>query len=137
MAERDLVLVEGYKRGELDKIEVVAPGRDPVLAPGGRLLALTRRGGGSAPPSSEAGLPVLDADDPPAVAGFVLKHLGLVAKPQGAAPGAPAVTVLVDGRPLPLKPFVARMFEDTLRAMVGGLKGGEEAETGFIEVRLG
>lgn len=136
MAGLDLVLVEGYKRADLDKIEVVAPGREPVLPPGGRLLALARRGGGQGPGSTEAGLPVLDADDPSAVARFALEHLGLAPNPAGVS-GAPAVTVLVGGRPLALKPFVARLVDQTIRSLVGGLKGGEEAETGPIEVRLG
>jgi molybdopterin-guanine dinucleotide biosynthesis protein MobB len=138
MGDLDLVLVEGFKRADLDKIEVVAPGRAPVLAPGGRLIALTRRGGGPAPGSGEAGLPVLDADDPAVVARFVLAHLGLApGEGRPAAPADPAVAVLVGGRPLAMKPFVARMVEATIRSMVGGLKGGEAAETDLIEVRLG
>jgi molybdopterin-guanine dinucleotide biosynthesis protein MobB len=136
MADMDLVLVEGYKRGDFDKIEVVAPGREPILALGGRLLALTRRGGGQGHGATEAGLPVLDANDPPAVARFVLEHVGLAPSP-GRGSDIPSVTVLVRGQPLVLKPFIARMVDQTLRAMVGGLKGGEEAESDIIEVRLG
>ncbi len=75
LADLDLVLVEGYKSAELDKIEVVAPDREPLLPPGGRLLALARRG--AAPGGQEAGLLVLDADDPAQVADFVLERLGL------------------------------------------------------------
>ena len=78
MSGLDLVLVEGYKSASLDKIEVVAPGREPLLPPGGRLLALARRGAaGAAPGGQEAGLVVLDADDPVQVADFVLEQLGL------------------------------------------------------------
>jgi molybdopterin-guanine dinucleotide biosynthesis protein MobB len=133
LAGLDLVLVEGFKRAELDKIEVVVPDSGPLLPAGGRLIALARRGGGQ----REAGLPVLDADDPAAVARFVLDHLGLTPRITGHAPEAPPVAVLVDGRPLTNKPFVARLVEATIRSLVGGLKGGEEAETGIIEVRLG
>ena len=68
MAAQDLILLEGFKRGSWDKIEVVGPGAQPLLPPGGRLVALTRRGGGP----GQAGLPVLDADQPQQVADFVL-----------------------------------------------------------------
>lgn len=75
MSGLDLVLVEGYKSAPLDKIEVVAPGREPLLPSGGRLLALAQRGA----PAGErrAGLVVLDADDPALVTDFVLEQLGL------------------------------------------------------------
>ncbi|MBI4798137.1 MAG: molybdopterin-guanine dinucleotide biosynthesis protein B [Desulfarculus sp.] len=113
MADLDLVLVEGFKSAALDKIEVVAPGKEPLLPAGGRLLALARRGGTGV----EAGLPVLDAGQPAAVAGFVLEHLGLAgAAPQAGA--APRVSLRVDGQELDLNPFVARLLEQTLRGLV-------------------
>jgi hypothetical protein len=36
MGGLDLVLVEGFKRAAIDKIEVVAPGKEPMLPQGGR-----------------------------------------------------------------------------------------------------
>lgn len=125
MPDLDMVLVEGFKTAALDKIEVVAPGRAPLLPPGGRLLALTRRGGGA----PEAGLPVLDADQPQAVAEFVLTALAL------AAP--PSTRVWLDGVELELNHFVQKFLGETLRGMVGQLKGGENAKSGLLEVRLG
>lgn len=126
MAGLDLVLVEGYKSADIDKIEVVGPKAEPILPPGGRLAALAKRGGG--PPQGE--LKVLDADDPGAVADFVLEYLGL-----SAETGSPAVRLLLDGREIKIKPFVASLFESTLRAMAHTLKGGEQAEK--IEVHIG
>lgn len=123
MSGCDLVLVEGYKTAEIDKIEVVGPGRNALLPPGGRILALTRRGGGG----PENGLPVLDADQPDQVAAFVLAHLP-----------APAVArIWVDGRELGLKLFVQEMVARTLRGLVVWLRGGETAQEGRVEVRLG
>ena len=127
LADLDLVLVEGFKTARLDKIEVVAPGREPLLPSGGRLLALTRRGGSGV----EAGLPVLDADQPAAVAWFVLAHLGLAAGP----PQRSRVGVWVDGVPLDLNPFVSRLVAQTLRGLLGRLKGAGDA-AGRVEVRL-
>lgn len=37
--------------------------------------------------------------------------------------------ILCDGKPLPLGGFVARLYYDTLLAMVRNLKGAENAET--------
>jgi len=119
----DLVLVEGYKTAQIDKIEVVAPGRAPLLPPGGRLLALTRRGGGGL----EAGLPVLDADRPDRVAEFVLAQL----------PAPPVARLWVAGVELELKPFVQQMVARTLRGLATQLRGGEAAQEGRVEVRLG
>lgn len=125
----DLVLVEGFKNADICKIEVVAPGREPLLPPGGRLLALTRRGGSG----TEAGLPVLDADQPAAVAQFVLEHLGLA---ETVSPGQPqGISLRVDGKALDLNPFVARLLKDTLRGLVAPLKGAGGGQ-GSIEVRL-
>lgn len=127
MSGCDLVLLEGYKSAEIDKIEVVAPGCAPLFPPGGRLLGLTRRGGGAA----ENGLPVLDADRPDLVAAFVLAQI---------LP-APEVTgqtrVWVDGRELELNSFVQKIVAQTLRGLVVQLEGGETAPLGRVEVRLG
>ncbi|RJX28947.1 MAG: molybdopterin-guanine dinucleotide biosynthesis protein B [Desulfarculus sp.] len=125
MSGLDLVLVEGFKGAGIPKIEVVAPGAQPLLPSGGQLLALARRGGAG----SEAGLPVLDADDPGAVAGFILENLEL------AAPAPEPVGLFIDGQELPVNAFVARMLSGALRGFVSALKGGGQA--GKIEVRLG
>ncbi len=124
----DLVLVEGFKRAEIPKIEVVAPGREPLLPPGGRLLALARRGGGGGA-DREAGLVVLDADDAAQVADFVLAHCAA-----GVLTGGSKVSLAVDGKKLELNPFVGRLLEATLRGMVQNLKGGAGARS--IEVKI-
>lgn len=45
------------------------------------------------------------------------------------------VQVLVDGKSLPLVPFVEKLFADTIAAMTGSLKGGENAAVISITVR--
>jgi molybdopterin-guanine dinucleotide biosynthesis protein MobB len=125
MAGMDLVIAEGFKRAGIPKIEVVAPGAEPLLPPGGQLLALARRGGSG----TEAGLPVIDADDPAAVAEFLLAAVKPVAPPPEKA------AIFLDGQELPLNPFVVTMLSGMLRGFVDSLKGGDAA--GKIEVRLG
>ncbi len=122
MSGLDLVLVEGFKRAEIDKIEVFARGKEPWLPRGGRLLALATPGGGA----SRQGLPVLDAGDIPAVADFVLEHVH--------PPRAKGVWLKVNGKEVELNPFVGAFLASTLRGLVSTLKGGEQA--GDIEVRI-
>ncbi|KIX14542.1 molybdopterin-guanine dinucleotide biosynthesis protein B [Dethiosulfatarculus sandiegensis] len=76
--DHDFVLVEGFKKASIPKIEVVAPGKEPHLLGEKTLLALARR----APlEKSFQGLPVLDADQPVMVAKFILKAFpGLIEK---------------------------------------------------------
>lgn len=130
LGDLDLVLVEGFKHADLPKIEVVAPGRAPILPAGGALLALARRGGGG----QEAGLTVLDADQPVMVTDFALEAIGY-----GPPPPRPAcqARLWVDGRALELNPFVERLLDQTLRGLVGRLKGGGEGRSQRIEVHLG
>ena len=75
MQGMDVVIVEGYKHAHISKIEVVAPGRKPILPKGGSILALAARGEGLTAP--EPGYWVLDADDPAAVAQFVVDYYNL------------------------------------------------------------
>lgn len=125
MPDLDLVLVEGFKTAAIDKIEVVAPGRAPLLPPGGRLLALTRRGGGE----PEAGLPVLDADRPERVADFVLHAL--------QSPAPRVARVWQNGAELELRPDQQEALGRALRDLVGQLRGAENTPSGILEVRLG
>jgi molybdopterin-guanine dinucleotide biosynthesis protein B len=74
MSPVDLLLVEGFKRDSHDKLEVFrrANGK-PLIAPDDpRVVAIASDA--SVP---ESRLPVLDLNDVPAIAAFVLRHTGL------------------------------------------------------------
>jgi len=124
MPALDLVVVEGYKSADIDKIEVVAPGGEPMLPAGGRLVALARRGGAG----REAGLVVLDAELPAKVADFVVTHVA-----QTEAPG-PRVELVVNGNRLEMNPFITNLVSGAVLGLTKSLKGGENPRT--IEVRL-
>jgi len=47
----------------------------------------------------------------------------------------PEVELVVDGRPLPLAPFVRQILASTIFGLVGALKGGENAREVSIRVR--
>ena len=69
----DLVLIEGFKRERVPKLEVYrAATGEPLLHPEDRdivAIAADRR--------LDTKLPQFDLDDAPAIAGFVLRHVGL------------------------------------------------------------
>jgi molybdopterin-guanine dinucleotide biosynthesis protein B len=69
----DLVLVEGFKRERLPKLEVwrAATGEALLHAGDRDIVAL------AADSRVDTKLPQFDLDDAPAIAGFVLQHLGL------------------------------------------------------------
>jgi molybdopterin-guanine dinucleotide biosynthesis protein B len=124
----DLVLVEGFKTAAIDKIEVVAPGKKPIMPDGGKLLAITRRGndGGG---DTENGLLVLNADAPSQVAEFVVDHM-----PKTGLTGGSNIKLSVNGKDLDLNPFVGHLIELTIKGLVRNLKGG--ADPNKIEVSI-
>lgn len=71
----DLLLIEGFKAHAHDKIEVHRPALGkPVLWPGdSRIVAVAC----NEPLPDAAPLPLLDLDDPAAIAAFVLARVGL------------------------------------------------------------
>jgi molybdopterin-guanine dinucleotide biosynthesis protein B len=73
LSPADLVLVEGFKRERLAKLEVYrAVTGEPLLHPGDKdIVAIAS----DAPVDTQ--LPRLDLDDAPAIASFVLRHVGL------------------------------------------------------------
>jgi len=75
LAPVDLVLVEGYKRDTHPRVEVfrAETGHD-LIQPGDPLV----RAVASDVPGLVCGVPVLDLNDTGAVAGFILREVGLV-----------------------------------------------------------
>ncbi len=74
LAPCDLVIVEGYKRDGHDKIEVRNLALDhPKLAGGDPTVVAIAANG----PVADAPVPVFDRDDVSALAGFIVRHMGL------------------------------------------------------------
>jgi molybdopterin-guanine dinucleotide biosynthesis protein B len=74
LAPCDLVIVEGYKRDSHDKIEVRNLALDhPKLAGGDPTVVAIAANG----PVADAPVPVFGRDDVTALAGFIVKHMGL------------------------------------------------------------
>ncbi|MEW6646058.1 MAG: molybdopterin-guanine dinucleotide biosynthesis protein B [Pseudomonadota bacterium] len=70
----DLILVEGFKHEAVTKIELHRPtlGKPPLFPHDPRIIAVAC----DAPPNVPISLPLLDLNDPSAIAAFVLRHIG-------------------------------------------------------------
>lgn len=77
----DLVLIEGYKRSTIPKIEVYrAAAKKPMLWPQDpNIIALATDG------SVDTGLPVLDLNNPEQIAQFIIEHFKLQKDASGSA----------------------------------------------------
>jgi molybdopterin-guanine dinucleotide biosynthesis protein B len=77
MSPVDLLLVEGFKREAHDKLEIYrAENNKPLLSAGDPTYVAIL----SDTPVSDTKLPVIDLNDVPAIADFIVKHCGLKAK---------------------------------------------------------
>ncbi len=82
MTPVDLLLVEGFKHGAHDKLEVHRPALGkPLLCRGDRRVVAVA----SDAPVAGAGVPVLDLTDLRAIGDFVQAHCGLAGADRGAA----------------------------------------------------
>lgn len=73
-AALDLILVEGFKHEAVAKIELHRPtlGKPPLFPHDPQIIAVAC----DAPPDIPTQLPLLDLNDPPAIAAFVLRRIG-------------------------------------------------------------
>lgn len=71
----DMILVEGFKHENIDKIEVHRPtlGKPPLYSQDERIIAIAC----DAPPTPVTTLPLLDLNNPPTIADFICRHCGL------------------------------------------------------------
>jgi molybdopterin-guanine dinucleotide biosynthesis adapter protein len=123
--EADILITEGYKRGDKPKVEVSRREKgSELLCREDELLAL------ATDQPYPLNVPQFGLDDAAGVVDV------LVAKVIEPARGRRA-EVLVDGQPLPLKPFVAEMFLGAVEGMLGALRDTEGAREVTIRLRLG
>lgn len=116
----DVLLSEVHQDQKVYKIEYCPPGAEPSLLGDPNLKALV------AEQPLPAGPPCFPPQDLADLADLLA---GLF--PQ---PARPLLQVLVDGRRLPAKDFVQEIVASTIRALIGALKGGQDAKR--IEVHL-
>jgi len=120
----DVVVAEGFKESGFPKIEVLREANSIALVCGDNplLVAVATDIAGLNP-----GVPVFSIDDFTAIADLIERDIIAGFK-------AAAVTVMVDGAPVALNPFVEGMVKDGISGMLSTLKGCEDARE--IEIRV-
>ncbi|MGC9023470.1 MAG: molybdopterin-guanine dinucleotide biosynthesis protein B [Chloroflexia bacterium] len=119
-----MVLAEGYKRSPYPKVEVCRAERSrELLCSPEELLAVVSDLRFDLP------CPQFGLDDAGGVADLLEERF--LRRP--ADPGTPQVALRVDGRPVPLKPFIQAMLAGAVRGLLGALKGGTG---GTIELHI-
>lgn len=120
----DIILTEGYKRGDKPKIEISRREKGPdLLCSEDELLAIA-----SDQPFA-MNVPQFSLDDPGGVVDLLVEK---VIEPTLGK----AVEITVDGQPLPVKPFVAHMFLGSIEGMLRALRGTAEARDVTVRLRL-
>ena len=114
----DLILSEGYKKDVQPKIEVFRKGKyqGPPLHPGGSPLAIV------SDQTFEIGVPCFSLDDIKGLADFIEKTF-LAAKKEKE------VILKVNGKTIPLNPFVRGFLTRSVQGMVTSLKGCDAPST--------
>jgi molybdopterin-guanine dinucleotide biosynthesis protein MobB len=118
----DLILGEGFKSSELPKIEVHRSGKErlPLDTPNIIALATDDR--------KNAEIPVLDINDPEAVAAFVMEFYK--ANKQDIS-----LHLIVNGEPVPTKGFLQNMLTYSIHGLIKALKGCEEPKEIIIKAK--
>ena len=122
LSKVDIVVGEGFKNSSLPKIEVVPEGESisqTELKKRENLLAVVCR-------ESIPGVKTFSPEDTSELASFI----------EGLFLAQPWVTLCVNGKEVPMKPFVEKTVATTVAALVGNLRGGEGAEKIELTIRL-
>jgi len=121
--EVHLILSEGYKKDVQSKIEIFRKEKHQELlcAKEDNLIAIV-----SDQPFS-VGVPCFDLEDMKGLANFIEKEFLKSRKGK-------EISLKVNGRPIPLSPFVRDFLTKTIKGMLSSLKGCETPED--IEIRI-
>jgi len=112
LADADVVITEGYKKGRFPKIEVVRKGVSaaPVASVKDGLIAV------ASDMRIKAGVPVYGIDDFRSIASLIEREI--IRKHVRKT-----VSLVVDGRDVELKPFIEDLMREAVFGMVRSLKG--------------
>lgn len=117
LSDVEIILTEGYKRSVYPKVEVCRAERSrELLCSPEELLAVVSDLHFDLP------CPQFVLDDARGVADLLEERF--LRRPAGAGT-SPQVVLRVDGRPVPLNPFIQEMLAEAVRGLVGALKGGK------------
>ncbi len=113
----DLILSEGYKKDVQRKIEIFRKEKHKELlcTQEDNLVAIVSN------QTFNIGVPCFDLEDMKGLSDFIEKEF-LKSKREGE------VSLTVDGRPIPLSPFVRDFLTKTIKGMLSSLKGCEKSK---------
>jgi len=117
----DLVLAEGFKMSTAPKIEVHGGGRTRPLCKESELRALV------SDEKLKSGIPLFRRNDIKGIADFIEKQI-MDKMPSG-------MSVTVNGKPVPMKPFVKDIIASSILAMLGTLKSIGIVRNAIIIIR--
>jgi len=114
----DIIIAEGYKKGTTPKVEVFRKEvhREPLCTGEDHLLALVSN------QSFDLGVPCLDLNDSKGVVDILESTLLTPRALQN-------VHLKVNGKHVPLTPFIASFIEGSIRGMVSTLKGCDHSKS--------
>jgi molybdopterin-guanine dinucleotide biosynthesis adapter protein len=119
----DIILSEGYKRDVQPKIEIFRKEKHKKLlcAKKDNLIAIVSN------QTFRVGVPCFDLEDMKGLSNFIEKEV-LKSKKEKE------IFLMVDGRPIPMTPFVRDFLSKTIKGMLSALRGCETSES--IEIRI-
>lgn len=114
----DIIIAEGYKRGSTPKVEVFRKEahKEPLCTGEDHLLALVSN------QHFDLNVPCLDLNDSAGVVDILERSL-LTSRDRHQ------VRLKVNGKQIPLTPFIASFIEGSVRGMVSTLKGCDQAKS--------
>lgn len=126
LGDVDIALAEGFKRSDQPKIELCRSARSTeLICPPEELVAVISDLRFDVP------CPQFDLEDVHGVADLLQQRF---LRSPATTPTSPSVSLTVDGRGVPLKPFVQEMLANVVRGLLAALKAAHGEE---IELRVG
>jgi len=121
--DADLILSEGFKKDVQPKIEVFRKEKHAELlcTPKDNLIAI------ASDRPFDIGVPCLDIDDVKGIVDLIESTFLTGGRREG-------VSLRINGRRIPLSPFVERFLVRTIKGMISSLKGGENPQR--IEIKI-
>lgn len=125
LQDMDIIFTEGYKRGNKPKVEVFRKEvhQELLCTEDDNLIAVASN------QHFDLKVPYFDINDVKGLADLIEDKF-LKTKP------LPSVSLILDDKYAPLKPFIQEMFINTITGMVAALKGGKGAQSIQISITL-
>ncbi len=122
-ADADLILSEGFKKDVQPKIEVFRKEEHAELlcTPKDNLIAIASNH------PFDIGVPCLDINDVKGIVDLIESTFLKEDRREG-------ISLRINGRRIPLSPFVERLLIRTIKGMISSLKGGEKPQK--IEIKI-